>query len=175
MAEKALGMIEVRGFLGAISVADAALKAANVTLANADVIRGGYTTIELTGDVAAVRAAVDAGVQIGEKLGSLMAHHVIARLDEQAECLVTKETTEETKTNAMEVSPIIEEVVIAESPEIVVEEIMTIEPKSEAQLKKMDLEALRDYARQMKLKNLSEKEINMATKNRLIKAILKEM
>ncbi|MDY4027185.1 MAG: BMC domain-containing protein, partial [Enterococcus avium] len=50
----ALGMIEVRGYLGAVSVADTALKAANVTLNNAEVIRGGITTIQLTGDVAAV-------------------------------------------------------------------------------------------------------------------------
>lgn len=171
MAEKALGMIEVRGFLGAISVADAALKAANVTLANADVIRGGYTTIELTGDVAAVRAAVDAGVQIGEQLGSLMSRHVIARLDVQAEGMLSKESKAAEKTE----NHLIEEVMIEETPDGIVEEIMIIEPKSESQLKKMELKELREYAHQMGLKNLSTKEINMATKNRLIKAILKEM
>ena len=65
---RALGMIEVRGFLGAISAVDAALKAANVELNNAETIRGGLTTIELVGDVAAVHAAVGAGVIVAKKL-----------------------------------------------------------------------------------------------------------
>ena len=61
---KALGMVEVKGFLGAISVADAALKAADVTLLKAEIINGGLTTVELIGDVAAVQAAVDAQTEV---------------------------------------------------------------------------------------------------------------
>ena len=58
---KALGLIEVRGKLGAILAADAAVKAANVTLFGSEVILGGLTTIHIIGDVAAVKAAVEAG------------------------------------------------------------------------------------------------------------------
>ncbi|MDT2757746.1 BMC domain-containing protein [Enterococcus asini] len=86
---KALGMIEVRGFLGAVSAADAALKAADVDLNNAEVIRGGLTTVELVGDVAAVEAAVDAGVAVAESLNCLISHHVIARLDPQTQIVTT--------------------------------------------------------------------------------------
>ena len=55
MAEKALGLIEVRGFLGAVVVADAALKAANVSLLNVETVKSGLNTVQLVGDVSAVR------------------------------------------------------------------------------------------------------------------------
>jgi len=83
MAVESLGMIEVRGFLGAVVAADAALKAANVDLQDATITRGGLVTVLLTGDVAAVNAAVDAGVSSIENMGCLISNYVIARMDEQ--------------------------------------------------------------------------------------------
>jgi microcompartment protein CcmL/EutN len=86
---KALGMVEVRGFLGAISVADAALKAADVTLLKAEIIHGGLTTVEVVGDVAAVNAAVEVGVEVAKELNCLIAHHVISRVDAQTEIILS--------------------------------------------------------------------------------------
>ena len=61
MAIESLGMIEVKGFLGAVVSADAALKASDVSLLDLEITRGGLVTVLLIGDVAAVNAAVDAG------------------------------------------------------------------------------------------------------------------
>ncbi|WP_054732711.1 BMC domain-containing protein [Secundilactobacillus similis] len=83
MAVESLGMIEVRGFLGAVVAADAALKAANVQLSDMPITRGGLVTVLLTGDVAAVNASVDAGVAIIEDFNCLISQHVIARMDNQ--------------------------------------------------------------------------------------------
>ncbi|GGC84771.1 BMC domain-containing protein [Enterococcus wangshanyuanii] len=98
MKLEALGMIEVTGYLGAVSAADAALKAANVHLLKSEKIKGGITTVELIGDVAAITAAVDAGKVVAEKLGCLRASHVIPRMDIAVqELLMDKPTvTEET-------------------------------------------------------------------------------
>lgn len=78
---EALGMIEVTGYLGAISAADAALKAANVSLLRSEKIQGGITTVQLIGDVSAVTAAVEAGKLVAEGLGCFRASHVIPRMD----------------------------------------------------------------------------------------------
>lgn len=79
---KALGMVEVRGFLGAVSAADAALKAANVELNSEQRVGGVRRTILLVGDVAAVQAAVDAAVVIAKQLDCYCTSHVIPRADE---------------------------------------------------------------------------------------------
>lgn len=93
---QALGLIEVTGYLGAITAADAALKAANVHLLKSEKIRGGITTIELVGDVAAVSAAVEAGTVVAENLGSLRSSHVIPRLDAAVQALLIEDKSKET-------------------------------------------------------------------------------
>ena len=61
MEKQALGMIETRGFVGAVEAADAMVKAANVTLVGKEIIGGGLVTVLVRGDVGAVKAAVDSG------------------------------------------------------------------------------------------------------------------
>ncbi len=78
MAE-ALGMIECRGFPAAVEGADAMVKAAKVELVGYEKTGGGYVTVVVRGDVAAVKAAVDAGTRGAEKVGEVVATHVIAR------------------------------------------------------------------------------------------------
>ena len=73
----ALGMIETRGMLPAIEAADASLKAANVSLSKIEKVGGGLVTIMLRGDVAAVKAATDAGASAARKVGELLSVHVI--------------------------------------------------------------------------------------------------
>jgi ethanolamine utilization protein EutM len=80
MAEHtALGLIETKGFVGAIEAADAMVKAANVTLVGKEFIGGGLVTIMVRGDVGAVKAATDAGAAAAERVGELISVHVIPR------------------------------------------------------------------------------------------------
>lgn len=74
---QALGMIETKGLIASIEAADAAVKAANVTLANYEQIQGGIVSIHVRGDVGAVQAAVDAGAQAARRVGELVGVHVI--------------------------------------------------------------------------------------------------
>ena len=76
---KALGMIEVYGYLTAVEALDSALKAANVTRLDVVKVRGGLVTVLVEGDVGAVKAAVEAGSANASKLGELIATHVIPR------------------------------------------------------------------------------------------------
>lgn len=86
---QALGMIETRGLLASIEAADAMLKVADVTLLDRTKVGGGLVTISVTGDVAAVKAAVDAGAAAAERLGDglLVTQHVIARPQQDVELL----------------------------------------------------------------------------------------
>lgn len=79
---RALGLIEVMGLVGAIEAADAALKAANVTLLQVTKVGSGIMTVEITGDVGAVTAAVEAGAKSASAITTLRAKHVIPRMDE---------------------------------------------------------------------------------------------
>ena len=78
MAE-ALGMIETRGFAAVVQAADAMVKAAKVELVSYERIGGGYVTAIVRGDVAACKAAVDAGVVGAERVGEVVSTHVIPR------------------------------------------------------------------------------------------------
>ena len=78
MAE-ALGMIEARGFAAVVEAADAMVKAAKVELVSYEKTGGGYVTAVVRGDVAAVKAAVEAGTRSASKVGEVVATHVIAR------------------------------------------------------------------------------------------------
>ena len=79
MNTEALGMIETRGFTAMVEAADAMVKAAKVELIGYEKIGGGFVTAIVRGDVAAVRAAVDAGVRAAEKVGEIVSTHVIPR------------------------------------------------------------------------------------------------
>lgn len=83
MSSLAIGLIETIGLVPAIEAADASLKAALVELLAYRYVTGGLVTIILTGDVGAVKAAVEAGVAAASKVGKVVSSHVIPRLDEQ--------------------------------------------------------------------------------------------
>ncbi len=75
----ALGMIETRGFAAMVEASDAMVKAARVELTGYEKIGGGYVTAIVRGDVAAVRAALDAGTRGAERVGEIVSTHVIPR------------------------------------------------------------------------------------------------
>jgi microcompartment protein CcmL/EutN len=78
-----LGLVETKGLVGALEAADAGLKAANVRLLASERADAGLVTVMFGGDVAAVRAAVDAGAAAAERVGHLVSSHVIPRPHEQ--------------------------------------------------------------------------------------------
>jgi ethanolamine utilization protein EutM len=84
----ALGMVETKGFVGAIEAADAMVKAANVTLIGQTQVGSGLVTVLVRGDVGAVKAAVDAGAAAAGRVGELISVHVIPRPHPEVEMLL---------------------------------------------------------------------------------------
>ena len=75
----ALGMIETKGFVAMVEAADAMVKAAKVELVGYEKIGGGFVTAIVRGDVAAVKAATEAGQRAAERIGEMVSVHVIPR------------------------------------------------------------------------------------------------
>ena len=115
---KALGLIETKGLVGAIVAADIALKTAQVELINKEYTKGGLVCIEFEGDVAAVKASVEAAVMAIKDMGVLIASHVIPRPDDSVEKIIKRK-----------VEPSIEEVT-QKKVEETKKEIKDIEEKS---------------------------------------------
>ncbi|MBC2272373.1 BMC domain-containing protein [Listeria welshimeri] len=153
MPNEALGLIEVTGFLGAVVAADTCLKAANVELIRCEVIKGGLTTVELTGDVGAVNAAVEAGKVATESLGCLISSHVIARLSEETKSLFVQ--TEEAIKEAI--------------PEIA--EVKTTIDFTEQKLREMKVIDLRKLAYTLNNVPIPKSKIKYANKDKLVHAL----
>jgi microcompartment protein CcmL/EutN len=85
---QALGMIETRGLVAMIEATDAMAKAANVELIGWQQIGGGLVTAVVRGDVAAVKAATDAGALAAAKVGEVISSHVIPRPHESLETVL---------------------------------------------------------------------------------------
>jgi ethanolamine utilization microcompartment shell protein EutS len=86
----ALGFIETQGFTAVFEAIDSACKAANVEVVTKEKLGGGYITVVIRGDVAAVQAAIDVGKSKVEGLGKLIAAHVIARPSSNVMSLLPK-------------------------------------------------------------------------------------
>lgn len=184
----ALGLIENRSYLSSIVAADTALKAANVTLIDMEIIRGGYVTVKLIGDVGAVKAAVEAAKDAAESFGALISAHVIPRMHEETAKLIEKqkgrpaaspegakptakqekeENGEQAKTEAVqEESP---SPAATERNEENGQEKLTRE-----QLEKLTVVKLRQLVRERKAME-SATQINTAKKAELIHSLLEKM
>ncbi|HHQ0462588.1 TPA: BMC domain-containing protein [Listeria innocua] len=156
MPNEALGLIEVTGFLGAVVAADTCLKAANVELIRCEVIKGGLTTVELTGDVGAVNAAVEAGKAATESLGCLISSHVIARMSEETKSIFVKAEQEIEETNE-----VIQEVV----------EVKTTTDETEKKLREMKVIDLRKLAYTLDNVPIPKSKIKYANKDKLVHAL----
>ncbi|MBC1884558.1 BMC domain-containing protein [Listeria seeligeri] len=157
MPNEALGLIEVTGFLGAVVAADTCLKAANVELIQCEVIKGGLTTVELTGDVGAVNAAIEAGKAATESLGCLVSSHVIARMSEETKSLFVP--TEQEK------EEIIQEVIQE------IAEVATITESTEQKLREMKVIDLRKLAYTLDNVPIPKSKIKYANKEKLVHAL----
>ena len=124
---QALGFIETKGVLVATLAADAMLKAADVSLLERTKVGGGLVAVTVTGDVAAVKAAVDAGAAAVERInsGALVTRHVIARPHDELTAVIGGGTPDEPEKES--VTEIQEE-----PPAMVPEEILTEEPVLES-------------------------------------------
>lgn len=104
MEERALGLIETKGLVGAIEAADAMVKAANVKLLGTEKTIAALITVKVVGEVGAVKAAVDAGAKAAERVGELISVHVIPRPHEDTEYIVYEESYDLEGINLAEVS-----------------------------------------------------------------------
>ena len=90
----ALGMIEARSFPAMVEAADAMVKAAKVELVSYEETGGGYVTAVVRGDVAAVKAAVEAGLRGAERVGEVISSHIIARPHESIDAILLEKLNE---------------------------------------------------------------------------------
>lgn len=89
----ALGMIETIGLVSAIEAADVGLKTASVRLLGTDYVRGGLVMVRFEGEVAAVQAAVDAGVAAAGKVGRVFGCHVIPNAMPEVICMLASDVS----------------------------------------------------------------------------------
>jgi len=86
--DQALGLIETKGLVAAIEAADAMVKAADVSIISKEKVTGALVIIKVSGETAAVKAAIDAGTVAAQRVGELISAHVIPRPDNQIDPLL---------------------------------------------------------------------------------------
>ena len=187
MKRTALGLIETFGYIGAIAGADAAVKAAVVTIKRMEIVKGGIVTVLFTGDVGAVKAAIEAGEAEASRVGKLRTSHVIASISEDvAEILFNKskqveiveEKLEEVQEEVQEVSIQEEKEELEQKIEIKQMQARTVKSpggivkKSREELLAMKVVKLRNMARNLDGIEIEKNRIKFANKNQLVNAIL---
>lgn len=156
----ALGLIETRGLIGAIAAADAALKSANVVLKGTERVDAALVTVMVTGEVAAVQAAVEAGAAAAEKFGELVAKHVIPRAHGDVEAILEPDSAPLAVPN----SAITGQNSISQSR-------TTTVGVTKLQLENTSVTELRRLARQTPGMGMRGREISTANRQELIKAL----
>lgn len=196
---KALGMIEVYGYLAAVEALDCALKAANVKMVDVTLVQGGLVAVFITGDVGAVKAAMDASKIAAERVGKVISVHVIPRPSEKIEMIVPYHSSEITPSQKAPASNTYTATAIDKTEAIVYPSVDEPQTESNAKLKephtksgvsnvklretsdwyteeelyKMKVDQLRSLARELGITNMTKKEIRFATKHEIIDAISK--
>lgn len=182
MKNKALGLIETYGYIGAIEAADTAVKAAYVELSAVEKVKGGLVTVQLLGDVGAVKAAVDAGVQKCKALGVYVSSHVIARPDSELYKIVPNLNSEEVdkpkEIIAFEDENAKEDEKIEKADKIEKDEKADKLETSEQEFKlpkhfyTMKVVLLRNYVRKLDNFPIPNKKIKFANKQQLIDGLI---
>ena len=189
---KALGMIELYGYLAAVEALDSALKAANVSSLGATKVGGGLVTVMVEGDVGAVKASMDAAASAAQRVGEVISVHVIPRPHESVGEMikpplppapeVAKKPEPEPKSEPepepelepeSEPEPEVPETPAAEvSDNAVIEEPVKAESYTEEMLEKMSVSKLRTIARELQIDNMTREQIRFGKKTELIQNIL---
>jgi microcompartment protein CcmL/EutN len=172
MLDYALGMVETRGLVGSIEAADVMVKTANVALLGTEYIRNGLVTVEVIGEVAAVKAAVEAGAAAAQRVGQLVSTHVIPRPSDEIEFILKERTpaVPAPELSRTEVQP--------EIPEGGDEEFDFVASDDDAefaaQIEAMTVHQLRTLARDTEGLAIQGREISMANKEALIHELMKK-
>ncbi len=179
MSKTALGLIETYGYTGAIEAADVCLKAANVNLIACKKVRGGLVTVEIRGDVGAVKAAIDAAEAAVPRVGKLISTHVIPRPAADVEAILDNKQRQEADNSQEDNNSFKQEAAEAEDQGEVTETQPQKEEnqnneksKLEEKLWKMKVVELRSLAREIENIKLSNKDIKYARKEELVNAIV---
>ncbi|WP_035293914.1 BMC domain-containing protein [Clostridium sp. KNHs214] len=184
---QALGLIETKGLLAAVEAADTMVKSADVSIIEKTYVGGGLVTISVTGDVGAVKAAIEAGVAAVKKLDQefLVSEHVIPRPHEELENIIGSNTTAEcieepSSDEKMEDGENADKVEEPENPEVLssdkkedVETIEETEDEAKENQNKDASEADLDKLHKVNLENLHKDDVdNLVSKNGIEKTIL---
>lgn len=171
---EALGLIELFGVVPAVEALDAALKAADVKRQSFTRVHGGLVTVTVTGEVAAVQAAMDAAAAAAGRVGEVLSVHVIPRPAEGIESILDEpqEPCQRPKKPKAAPKPKAELPAKAEIPK------KSAAPAIGGELSMTELEAmsvvkLRAAARDMGLSTMSKREIRDAKRDELLEAIRK--
>lgn len=168
MNRQALGLVETYGYVSAVEAADVCLKAANVTLVNCELVTGGLVTIEVMGDVGAVKASIDAAKASVEKMGHLVSTHVIPRPASDTMKMIVEMTREQ------EMEPAEKECedVQADKNDDDLKSVFDSNERIPLEvLNSMKVVDLRTLARQLEEIEMDKNQIKFARKEELIKAI----
>lgn len=178
MIDYALGLVETKGLIGAISAADAMVKNSNVVLVGKERTDPAMITVKIVGDTAAVRSAVEAGAAAAQRVSQLISKHVIPRPAEGIEELLyakssrTREEVERILGGGGERETEIEEEVPEEEYSMP-EGLSADEQKYFEKLDSMTVHELRKVARGVEGFPIYGREISKANKKRLIDALMK--
>lgn len=186
MIDYALGLVETKGLIGAIEAADAMVKTANVVLVGKERTDPAMITVKIVGDTAAVRSAVEAGAAAAQKVGQLIAKHVIPRPAEGMEDLIYSKSTrtraETEKLLGNEASPAPKEEIeeeepaeetSAEEPYAMPEGLSAKEQEYFQELDGMTVHQLRSLARSVEGLTIYGREISRANKKQLIEELMR--
>ena len=169
MIDVALGLIETRGLVGSIEAADVMLKTANVRLIGKEIVRDGLVTVEIVGEVAAVKAAVEAGATAASRVGELVSQHVIPRPVDDIEDILVRQLSGNTEPAKPLPAPRPRKPAIpAPAP---TERVTT--DSSAQDLDTMTVRELRTLARTIEGLGIQGRQISKANKELLIREILK--
>ncbi|WP_312642390.1 BMC domain-containing protein [Hydrogenoanaerobacterium sp.] len=192
---KALGMIEVYGYLSAVEALDSALKAANVNLVSVTKVTGGLVTVIVMGDVGAVKASMDASAAAAGRVGKVVSVHVIPRPAADIEEMLSggskspapppktppENPQEPAVTEQPEPDPKPENELRSGEPAVQPEkpdaentdeaEAIDLQGLTRESMADMKVVKLRDIARALNLESMSKKEIRFAKKEELIERI----
>ena len=178
MLDYALGLIETRGLVGAIEAADAMTKAADVKLVGKERADAGLITVKIIGDVAAVRAAVDAGAAAAQRVGELVSAHVIPRPADDTEMLIYPPQRPSTTTPPEPKIPSEKSLSqVGRAPGGAFQEQIPFSLSDDEQeylseLEAMTVHELRRYARGVEGLSIFGREISRANKEQLIEALI---
>lgn len=194
----ALGMIEVYGYLAAVEALDSALKAANVRREKVEIVTGGLVAVLVTGDVGAVKAAMDASAAAAERVGKVISVHVIPRPHSMIDDMLNgpKSPEKSPEPAAPKTPEIPEEPETEKEPEQVIEKAVKepetvkekqnpeTEPEKESKAEKavqsdltpetvqrLSVPKLRVLARELDIDNMTRAEIRFGKKDELVRKI----